>query len=252
MMVSHVPDSRPRDGGCALVRTEKNGARPGGRTMKPNHGACTPQPGSRHPGGRPGGPAGPVPAGRVARLRRRPGQQQVLAGRRHHPAERPAARHRLAVGARREAAGGVRHGAVPVREPAADGRRRALRHDALQQRGGARRRDRQGAVAVRQRGREARRHSRHRLQASRAGALARRQGRQQAARAAQHAQPAVQPRRADRQAGRVVRQQRRGLADRRAIRGRSPTSGTSTTAPRRRSSTATSSSSAARFPIDTR
>ena len=37
------------------------------------------------------------------------------------------------------------------------------------------------------------------------GAVARRQGRQQAARAAEHPQPAVQPRRADRQAGRLVR-----------------------------------------------
>ena len=47
------------------------------------------------------------------------------------------------------------------------------------------------------------------------GAVARRQGRQQAARAAEHPQPAVQPRRADRQAGRLVRRPRRGLVDRR-------------------------------------
>ena len=131
-----------------------------------------------------------------------------------------------------------------VRGDAADDRRHAVRHDAVQQHRRARCGDRQGAVAVRRRGLQARSGAvGQRLEAARHRRLARRQ-----ISCACSSTAAIVCSRStrDRQAGGVVRQQRRGLAHRRpaahvrhhATRRRA----------RRRSSTATSSSSAARCP----
>ena len=85
---------------------------------------------------------------------------------------------------------------------------------------------------------------RQRMEAARHGVLARRR---QAARVPEQPASAVLAGRADRQAGSIVRQQRRGVADRR-LAADLATSSTRRKA-RRRSSTRTSSSSAARCPI---
>ena len=113
---------------------------------------------SRRPGGRVArrreGTA--VQTGRVALLRRRSRRHEVLGADRHQRRERAAAAAGLAVEALGNAARGIQDGAGFLREHAAHDRRRAVRDDAVQQHRGARRRNRQGALAVRRRGLQAR------------------------------------------------------------------------------------------------
>ena len=128
--------------------------------------------------------------------------------------QRAAAADRLAVEALGDAAAGIRHDAGLLREHAADDRRRAVRDDAVQQHRGARRRDRQGAVAVRRRSVQARAGAvRQRLEAARHRVLARRR---QAAHLPQQPRTGCSSLDAqDRQAGADLRQERLGVADRR-------------------------------------
>ena len=85
-------------------------------------------------------------------LRRRSRRHAALDVDRHQRRERAAAAAGLAVETLGDAAQGIRHGARAVRGDAADDRRHAVRDHAVQQHRGARRRDRQGALALRRRG----------------------------------------------------------------------------------------------------
>ena len=174
-------------------------------------GACS-------PGGR------SLTPGRMALLRRRSWWQQVLAAGRHQRAKRAAAAAGLAVEALGDAARRVRNHARLFREHAADDRRRPVRHHALQQHRGPRRRtgkelwrfDGEGYKLGQL------------LSASgwklRGTAFWRDGGK--AAHVPEQPASAIFAGRADRQACRILWRQRRGVADRRPAR-ESATSSTS-------------------------
>ncbi len=151
----------------------------------------------------------------MALLRWRSRRHEVLGADGHQRRQRPAAAARLAVEALGNTARGIQDGAGFLREHAAHDRRRALRDDAVQQHRGARRRNGQGAVALRRGSLQARPAPvLERVEAARHGVLARRR---QAPRLPQQPSSSLLSGCVDRQAGVLVRDRRRGVADRRLV-----------------------------------
>ena len=158
----------------------------------------------------------------MALCRRRPEQQPLLRAGGHHRRQRRSPGDCVALAAGRAAAEGVRDGARQLHVDADHDRQRRLRDVELQPRRGARGRDRRGEVGLRSarlRDRDAA--ARRRVPPPRRGDVAGCAGRQQAANLSREPLPALQPRRRDRQAGRIVRsrgdgrhQQGSELADR--------------------------------------
>ena len=151
---------------------------------------------------------------RVGLRRRRPGAHQVFAGGPDHGGQRRPARDRLGVGAERAAAARVRHPPRQLRDDAADDRRRPVPLHHVHAGGGARCRDRRGAVGLRPACLRDRRGGRQPggLQAPR---RRRARGRRRHARLHQQPREPLRARRADRRSRHELRRRRRGRADRR-------------------------------------
>ena len=144
---------------------------------------------------------------------RRPGRHEVLRVDGHLAPEHSTPAGRVAVETLGDGSRGIRHLARILRSHAADDRRGVVRHDAVQQHRGARRRNRQGVVALRRRGVQARSNPVvERLEASWNGILARQR---QAASVLEQPASHVLARRRGRQTGAIVRERRRRLTDRR-------------------------------------
>ena len=148
----------------------------------------------------------------MAVLRRRPGRPAPFAARRRQHLQCHQAAADVAMETLGDTAQGSRHHARTVRGRAADDRRRAVCHHALQQHRGARRRNRQRTVALRRGGLRAWTAAvGQRLEAARHRGVARRAG--PSPPVPQQPPPALHAGRAHRQASHHLRQRRRGAAE---------------------------------------